>query len=121
MMGISDIHVDLPPAAQARARESVEHLQAATRELIAAARAGLDVAEEVVNDPEAAAAVVRTLSSVGELARYLSGLGVPGASADQASPAPGDGHGEPSPTRANGRATGDGRAQRSRVQRITVA
>jgi hypothetical protein len=119
-MGISDIHGDLPPAAQARAREGIEHLQAATRELIAAARAGLDVAEEVVNDPEAAASVVRTLSSVGELARYLSGLGVPGTPADQPSPAPGD-IAEPSPARAGGRAPGDGRARRSRVQRITVA
>lgn len=34
-----------------RAREGLEHLQAAARELIAAARAALDVAEDIVDDP----------------------------------------------------------------------
>jgi hypothetical protein len=120
-MGISDIHGDLPPAAPARAREGIEHLQAATRELIAAAGAGLDVAEEVVTDPEATASVVRTLSSVGELARYLSGLGVPGSSAEPASRAPRDGQHEPSTTRDRARATYEDTARPSRVQRITVA
>jgi hypothetical protein len=66
---------ELPPAAQARAREGVEHLQAAARELIAAARAALDVAEEVVNDPEAVSSMAGTLSSVGDLARRLTGTG----------------------------------------------
>lgn len=41
-----------------RARDAVEHLQAAALEMIAAARAALDVAEELVRDPAAAAAVV---------------------------------------------------------------
>jgi hypothetical protein len=36
-----------------RARDSVEHLRAAARELIAAARAALDVAEDIVEDPSA--------------------------------------------------------------------
>lgn len=40
-----------------RARQGVEHLQAAAVEVIAALRAFLDVAEEVVRDPAAAAAV----------------------------------------------------------------
>ena len=68
------INSDLPPAAQARAREGVEHLQAAARELIAAARAALDVAEEVVNDPESIATLAGTLASVGEVARRIGGL-----------------------------------------------
>jgi hypothetical protein len=38
-----------------RAREVFEHLQAAALEMIAAARAALDVAEELVKDPPSAA------------------------------------------------------------------
>ena len=38
-----------------RARDVVEHLQTAALELIAAARAALDVAEELVKDPQTAA------------------------------------------------------------------
>lgn len=38
-----------------RARQGVEHLQAAAVEVIGALRAFLDVAEEVVRDPAAAA------------------------------------------------------------------
>jgi hypothetical protein len=41
-----------------RAHDSVEHLRAAARELIAAARAALDVAEDIVDDPS----VVRELT-----------------------------------------------------------
>jgi len=37
-----------------RAREVVEHLQSAALELIAAARAALDVAEDLVKDPPSA-------------------------------------------------------------------
>jgi hypothetical protein len=66
----------LPPAAQARAREGVEHLQTAARELIEAARAALDVAEEWVNDPESAASLAGTLATVGDVAqRVASGAG----------------------------------------------
>lgn len=65
---------ELPPAAQARAREGVEHLQTAARELIEAARAALDVAEEWVNDPESVASLVGTLATVGDVAqRVVSG------------------------------------------------
>ena len=52
-----------------RAREAVEHLQAAALEMIAAARAVLDVAEELVKDPQAAAGVI---SAVPEAARRAS-------------------------------------------------
>lgn len=47
-----------------RAQEAVEHLQAAARELIAAARAFLDVADDLVGDPTPLLAV---LSSLGDL------------------------------------------------------
>ena len=44
-----------------RARQGVEHLQAAAIEVIAAVRAFLDVAEEVVRDPAGAAALASSL------------------------------------------------------------
>src|SRR5262245_38179013 len=55
-------------AAQERAREGFEHLQSAAHELIAAARAALDVAEDLIDDPE-------TVSSVVGAAGHLGGLG----------------------------------------------
>ena len=45
--------------------EGLEHLQAAALELIAAARAFLDVAEDLVREPGAAATIVSTAASVG--------------------------------------------------------
>src|SRR5262245_60689096 len=47
-----------------RAARGVEHLQAAAMEMIAAARAFLDVVEDVVADPEKVADVVSAVSSV---------------------------------------------------------
>lgn len=44
--------------------EGLAHLQAAAREAIAAARAFLDVAEELVGDPAAASAVVDAVGAV---------------------------------------------------------
>ena len=44
-----------------RARQGMEHLQAAAIEVISAVRAFLDVAEEVVRDPGAAAALASSL------------------------------------------------------------
>jgi hypothetical protein len=55
-----------------RAREGLEHLQAAARELIQAARAMLDVAEDLVNDPEAVASVAGTVGALGDLVRQRS-------------------------------------------------
>jgi hypothetical protein len=60
-----------------RARQGVEHLQAAARELIAAARAALDVAEEVVNDPDAVASLAGLVAGLGDLARRVAGGGWP--------------------------------------------
>lgn len=84
-------HGQLPPDAQARARDGVHHLQAAARELIAAARAALDVAEEMVNDPESVASLAGTLATVGEMARRFTGApgwpaGEPASSARPSSP-----------------------------------
>jgi len=47
------------------ASEGFEHLQAAAIELIAAARAFLDVAEDLVREPGAAATIVTAAASVG--------------------------------------------------------
>jgi hypothetical protein len=47
-----------------RARQGVEHLQAAAIEVIAALKAFLDVAEEVVRDPSGAAALASSLLDV---------------------------------------------------------
>ena len=58
-----------------RARQGIEHLQAAARELIEAARAALDVAEELVNDPESVASLAGVVASVGDMARRVSGAG----------------------------------------------
>ena len=46
-----------------RAHEVVEHLQAAALELIEAARAALDVAEELVKDPADALVVATALAN----------------------------------------------------------
>jgi hypothetical protein len=59
-----------------RAAEAVEHLQAAARELIAAARAVLDLAEEVVEHPGP------VLHLLGELAAPLVARGRAAAAPD---------------------------------------
>jgi hypothetical protein len=61
------------PDKEDRAREGLEHLQAAARELIQAARAMLDVAEDLVNDPEAVASLAGTVRVVGDLVRQRAG------------------------------------------------
>jgi hypothetical protein len=52
-----------------RARDGIQHLQTAARELIHAARALLDVAEDVIDDPAAIATLVGALGAVGDAAR----------------------------------------------------
>lgn len=51
-----------------RAAEGVEHLQAAALELIAAARAFLDVAEDLVTDPERVSGAMASLATIIDLA-----------------------------------------------------
>jgi hypothetical protein len=52
-----------------RACEGIEHLQAAARELIHAARALLDVAEDLIDDPAAIATLAGALGAIGDAAR----------------------------------------------------
>lgn len=53
-----------------RAHDGVDHLQAAAKEMLAAARAALDVLEELVDDP---ATVPALLASLGSVARSAAG------------------------------------------------
>jgi hypothetical protein len=52
-----------------RARDGLQHLQSAARELIHAARALLDVAEDLVEDPAAIATLAGALGALGDAAR----------------------------------------------------
>lgn len=53
----------------------VEHLQAAAIEMIAATRALLDVAEELVKDPRTASTVVDAFTAVGRAAARAASTG----------------------------------------------
>jgi hypothetical protein len=86
-----------------RAREGIQHLQAAARELIHAARALLDVAEDLIDDPAAVATLVGALGAMGDAARRAT---TPSAAEDAGEYGDGDGTGAlPEPT----------------IERITVA
>ncbi len=52
------------PDQDPRIQAGLDHLQRAAREMIAASRALLDVAEELIEDPKAAAGVIDLLGSV---------------------------------------------------------
>lgn len=67
----SDSDADVDPRLQA----GVEHLQRAAKEAIAATRALLDVAEELVDDPRAVRGVLGALSTVAGAAGGLVGRG----------------------------------------------
>jgi hypothetical protein len=70
---------DRRPSGDDRAREGLDHLQAAGLELIAAARAFLDVAEALVREPGSVPAAVQVVEGI---ARDLRGQGdrrAPGA------------------------------------------
>ena len=60
--------------AQDRAREGLEHLQTAAHELIAAARAALDVAEDLIDDPDTISSVVGAAGSLGGLGDLVRSL-----------------------------------------------
>jgi hypothetical protein len=55
---------DVAGSADDRAAEGLAHLQAAAREMLAAARAMLDVVEGLVEDPKAVTALVDTVGAV---------------------------------------------------------
>jgi hypothetical protein len=65
----SAVHVGLDD----RAREGLDHLQAAAMEMIKAARALLDVAEELVEDPSTVTAVIGALGSLVQAATGQAG------------------------------------------------
>lgn len=92
-----------------RVREGLDHLQTAALELIAAARALLDVAEELVHEPGVAATVVRAASAA---------AGAAGIRSDRAGFS-----GEPAGrgADAHGGTDGDGGDGGSQVRRIPVA
>lgn len=50
------------------AREGLEHLQAAAREVIKATRSLLDAAEDLVDDPSAVQSIVASMASVAQAA-----------------------------------------------------
>ena len=67
-------------------KTGLDHLQSAALELIAAARSFLDVAEELVKEPEASAAVVRAAAGVAAAVLGASDPSRP-REGDEASPA----------------------------------
>lgn len=61
-----------------RAAEGVDHLQVAAKEMISAARAFLDVLEDLVKDPDVVASVVSAVGSVAQGAAEAVRQGSPG-------------------------------------------
>ncbi len=57
------------------AREGLDHLQAAAREMIAAARSMLDACEELLEDPSAGEMLASVIGSVTRAVGGLAGLG----------------------------------------------
>ncbi|MCU1354422.1 MAG: hypothetical protein JWM05_3631 [Acidimicrobiales bacterium] len=63
-----DRHGAADHAADPRLQEGLDHLQRAAREMIAATRALLDVAEELVDDPRAVGSIVAGFGSLAKAA-----------------------------------------------------
>ena len=99
--------------AEQRAAEGIEHLQAAALEMIEAARAFLDVAEEFVSDPEQAANALASLTPLVDLAAALRRRS-PGGAGGSGGFAEGGG----GAARADGNGSGPSRAPR--VEHIDV-
>ena len=97
--------IDDEPSCNDRARDGLQHLQAAARELIQAARAMLDVADDLIDDPAAVATLAGAVGVLGDVVRRRAG-------------------GDPDATDANGDANGDTGTRgdpATRIERITVA
>ena len=58
-----------------RARDAMEHLQAAALEVIAAMRAFLDVAEEAVRDPSQVSGALQGFAEAAKLAATMASTG----------------------------------------------
>ncbi len=63
------------PGTGDRAQDGVDHLQAAAREMIEAARAFLDVLEELVGDEERVAEAAQAVGLIAKVATRVSGSG----------------------------------------------
>jgi hypothetical protein len=74
-------------AGDPRVQDGLDHLQRAAREMIAASRALLDVAEELVEDPHTVGAVV---GAVGSFAKMATRAARPGRRAPHADDDPDD-------------------------------
>jgi hypothetical protein len=74
---MTDPDATLPPSEDPdlRLQAGIDHLQRAAREVIAASRALLDVAEELVEDPKAASGIIDLLGSVAARAGRTPGSG----------------------------------------------
>lgn len=74
---MSDHEPDAPPGAwddqDPRIQAGLDHLQRAAREVIAASRALLDVAEELVDDPKAASSIIDLFGSLAGRAGRVPG------------------------------------------------
>ena len=77
------------PMEDPRVQAGLEHLQRAAREVIAASRALLDAAEDLVEDPKAAGSVLDLLGEVAARGRAAVGR-IPGAGASAADHGDGD-------------------------------
>lgn len=92
----ADSGPDTRLSADARLQTGLDHLQSAARDAIAASRAFLDVAEELVDDPRAAGDLVALLSTLAgqatRLVRRAGGSGAAGLSGPHPS---GDDDGDP--------------------------
>ena len=65
-----------------RVQAGMDHLQRAAHEVIAASRALLDVAEEMVDDPRSAGNLLGMLSSVSNMAARMARSAAPGQGGD---------------------------------------
>ena len=98
-----------------RANQGLDHLQAAALEMIHAARAFLDVAEDVVSDQDKVAEIVEVLGSVADAATRAA-RGEPLRSSRRRSSAGGSPDGE-----VQDDARGEGERDGGGVQHIPVA
>ena len=89
-MDAADPRAADPRAADPRATETVGHLQAAATEMIAAARAFLDLLEDVVEDEETVAAAASVFGSFTRAAMKTTRSATEYGSAHDAEGAPGD-------------------------------
>ena len=95
-----------------RARDGLLHLQAAARELIQAARALLDVAEDLIDDPAAIATLVSALGALAAPPRHRT----TGSSGDD-----GDDDGDAGAGTEEARVGQSHGVPRTTIERITVA